>query len=94
MEGYEKYDILFEAADISYLANEDVVTYSASRRKLEDDREGMLYYGEQEWQKGMKEGRKEGEQNIIRKLLQSGLSLEDLAARLNCSPDDMTPLLQ
>ncbi len=96
---YPMYDELFDAADISYLSNEEVVSYGQSRMKLEDDREGLLYYGEQQLKKGIekgiekgrkegiKEGKKEGEQSmlkgIIRMLRNKGMSLKDVIETLD-----------
>ncbi len=57
---YPMYDDMFEAADMTYLSNEEVVTYNASKMKLEDDRQGLLYYGEQQHRKGVEEGMEKG----------------------------------
>lgn len=45
-KGYPEFDELFEAADMSHLANEEVVAYSQSRQKILDDREGVRQWGE------------------------------------------------
>ncbi len=45
-KGYPEFDELFEAADMSHLANEEVVAYSQSRQKILDDREGVWQWGE------------------------------------------------
>ncbi len=54
---YPTYDELFEAADLSSMANEDVVSYSQSRRKMQDDMEGMAYFGRMQREEGREEGR-------------------------------------
>lgn len=100
-KGYPQYDGLFDAADISYLANEDVITYSASRMKLEDDKEGLIYYGEQEWKKGMEKGMekgiKEGERSmlkdVVERLKNKGFSLHDIVDMLNISVSEIQTLL-
>ena len=75
---YPIFDELFEAADLSHLANEEVVSYSQSRMKLEDDRLGMAYFGEQK--------RKEGEtkmlQNVVKKLRDYGMSISEISSTL------------
>ena len=75
---YPAFDELFEAADLSHLANEEVVSYSQSRMKLEDDRLGMAYFGEQK--------RKEGEtkmlQNVVKKLRDYGMSISEISSTL------------
>ncbi|MDE6247163.1 MAG: Rpn family recombination-promoting nuclease/putative transposase [Muribaculaceae bacterium] len=87
---YPIFDELFEAADLSHLANEEVVSYSQSRMKLEDDRLGMAYFGEQKRIEGRKEGRiegiQEGEtkmlQNIVKKLRDCGMSISEISSKL------------
>ncbi|MDE5842800.1 MAG: hypothetical protein K2H35_03580, partial [Muribaculaceae bacterium] len=44
-KNYPMYDDLFDAADITHLAADDVVSYANSRQKMLDDQEGMAYYG-------------------------------------------------
>ena len=87
---YPVFDELFEAADLSHLANEEVVSYSQSRMKLEDDRLGMAYFGEQKRMEGIKEGTKkgikEGEtkmlQNVVKKLRDYGMSISEISSTL------------
>ena len=107
-EEYPMYDELFDAADMSYLSNEEMVSYGQSRMKLEDDREGLLYYGEQQLKKGIeqgkkegikegiKEGKKEGElsmlRNIIQMLKNKGMSLKEVVATLDFPKNDIEML--
>ena len=79
---YPIFDELFEAADLSHLANEEVVSYSQSRMKLEDDRLGMAYFGEQKRMEGIKEGETKMLQNIVTKLRDCGMSISDIASTL------------
>ena len=83
---YPIFDELFEAADLSHLANEEVVSYSQSRMKLEDDRLGMAYFGEQKRIEGRIEGIQEGEtkmlQNVIKKLRDYGMSISEISSTL------------
>ncbi|MDE6558312.1 MAG: hypothetical protein K2K29_00300, partial [Muribaculaceae bacterium] len=90
-KNFPMYDELFDAADMIHLSNEDVVSYGQSRMKLEDDREGLLYYGEQQLrkgiEKGIEKGKKEGERNmlkvIIGQLKASGMTLKQVIATLD-----------
>lgn len=44
---YPEFYGLFDAADTSSMCCEDVVDYSKSRQRMLDEREGVLYYGEE-----------------------------------------------
>ncbi len=76
---YPIYDELFDAADMSYLTNEEVVSYNESKMKLEDDHEGMLYYGQQQLQKGEKTML----HKIIQKLKKKGMTLKEVIDALD-----------
>ncbi len=96
---YPIYDELFEAADMSYLTNEEVVSYNESKMKLEDDHEGMLHYGQQQLQKGMEKGMEKGmakgmakgmekgEKNMLHKIIQKlkkkGMTLKEVIDALD-----------
>ncbi len=67
------FDDLFEAADLSHLVNEEVVTYGQSRMKLEDDRLGMEYYGKIQRKEGIKEGENRMLKDIVKKLIDCGM---------------------
>ena len=76
MEGKEKdypmFDDLFDAADIRDLAEDQVIAYSQSRLKLEDDREALEYEVAQERLKALSEGRAEGMKEGIEKGIEKG----------------------
>lgn len=72
---YSIYDDLFDAADLGHLTNEEVVSYGQSRMKLEDDREGLHYYGRMEHQKGVEEGEKRGLEQGLKEGLKEGQRL-------------------
>lgn len=59
-EKYPEFYELFDAADTSSMCCEDVVEYSKSRQRMLDERQGVLYYGEEQRKAGIEEGRKEG----------------------------------
>ncbi|MDE6558457.1 MAG: Rpn family recombination-promoting nuclease/putative transposase [Muribaculaceae bacterium] len=80
---FPMYDNLFDAADMVHLSNEEVVSYGASRMKLEDDREGLLYYGEQQLRKGIEQGEMNMLKTIVGKLKVSGMSLKQVIATLD-----------
>ena len=82
---YPMFDQLFEVADLSHLANEEVVTYSESRMKLEDDRKGVEYYGQIQRMEGIKEGEKRMLKDNVKKLLDFGMSVTDIAKMLGYS---------
>ena len=79
--GYEK---LFEAAESSHMAAEDVVLYSRSLERLQAYQAGIDYAAEQSWASGLEKGREEGllegraeaEIEIARNLLKAGIPLE------------------
>ena len=67
--GYEK---LFEAAESSHMAAEDVVLYSQSLERLNAYRAGIDYAAEQSWASGLEKGRTEGLQKGRAEGLQKG----------------------
>ena len=104
MKGKEKdypmFDDLFDAADIGDLAEDQVIAYSQSRLKLEDDREAWEYEVAQERTKaraeGIKEGIKKGERNllssIISHLKSQGTSLQQIAIILGRPESEIASL--
>ena len=103
-KGYPMFDDLFDAADIGDLAEDQVIAYSQSRLKLEDDREALEYEVAQEREKALSEGRaegraegiKEGEQNILSSIIShlksQGSSIKQVAAILGRSEDEIAML--
>ncbi len=79
------YDDMFDAAEISSMAAEDVVTYGQSQRKLEDMQLAYDWARSEGWELGIEEGREEGRQKgreegrdkamllTARKLLDNGI---------------------
>lgn len=98
MKGKEKdypmFDDLFDAADIGDLAEDQLIAYSQSRLKLEDDREALEYEVAKERTKalvegraeGMREGIKEGEKNLLSSIIShlkaQGSTIQQIAATL------------
>ena len=76
MKGKEKdypmFDDLFDAADIGDLAEDQVIAYSQSRLKLEDDREALEYEVAQEREKALSEGRAEGRAEGMKEGIEKG----------------------
>lgn len=99
-KGYPEFDELFEAADMSHLANEEVVAYSQSRQKILDDREGVRQWGEIVREEALEEGRNEGRNegrkdaytSIIGTMRSKGMSLEAIADMLGLSHDEVCAL--
>lgn len=99
-KGYPEFDELFEAADMSHLANEEYVAYSQSRQKILDDREGVRQWGEIVREEALEEGRMEGRMegrkdaysSIIGTMRGKGLSLETIADMLGLSHDEVSAL--
>ena len=95
-KGYPEFDELFEAADMSHLANEEVVAYSQSRQKILDDREGVRQWGEivreEALEEGRNEGRKDAYSSIIGNMRSKGMSLEAIADLLGLSHDEVNSL--
>lgn len=88
---YPEYDDLFDAAETDKLASDAYVTYSNSRMKLEDDRAGLEYYGEQQRKLGREEGREKGREEgflqgiklAVEAMKRSGMSLQNAIDSLN-----------
>lgn len=91
-KGYPEFDELFEAADMSHLANEEYVAYSQSRQKILDDREGVRQWGEIVREEGRMKGRKDAYASIIGTMRGKGLSLETIADMLGLSHDEVSAL--
>lgn len=107
-KGYPEFDELFEAADMSHLANEEVVAYSKSRQKILDDREDVRQWGEivreealkegfmeaykEEFMEGYKEGRKDVYTSVIGNMRSKGMSLDTIADMLGLSHDEVSAL--
>lgn len=103
-KGYPELDELFEAADMSHLANEEYVAYSQSRQKILDDREGVRQWGEIVREEALEEGRNEGRvegrmegrkgayASIIGTMRGKCLSLETIADMLGLSHDEVSAL--
>lgn len=69
----KKYEEMFDAAEISGLAAEDVVTYGQSQRKLEDMQLAYDWAREEGLVQGREEGREEGVRLTARKLFDNGI---------------------
>lgn len=94
MKGKEKdypmFDDLFDAAYIGDLAEDQLIAYSQSRLKLEDDREALEYEVAKERTKALVEGRaegiKEGEKNLLSSIIShlkaQGSTIQQIAATL------------
>lgn len=94
VKDYPMFDDLFDAADIGDLAEDQLIAYSQSRLKLEEDREALEYEVARERTKalsegraeGLKEGMKEGERNILSSIIShlksQGSSIQQIAATL------------
>lgn len=99
-KGYPEFDELFEAADMSHPANEEVEAYSQSRQKILDDREGVRQWGEIVREEALEEGRKKGHHegrkdaytSIIGNMRSKGMSLEAIADLLGLSHDEVNSL--
>ncbi len=83
VKDYPMFDDLFDAADKGSLAAEELVTYGQSRLKLEEDREGMEYYGEMQLRKGIEKGIERGKlsmlKEIVNRLKSNGMSPSQVA---------------
>lgn len=94
---YPMYDDLFDAADISHLAAEDVVSYGNSLRKMLDDQEGVNYYGRQQRDEGRAEGRAEGAlevlESLAKKFRSQGMSVQEIANLLDSDTKTIESLL-
>lgn len=71
-KGYPMFDDLFEAAELGDLAEDQLIAYSQSRLKLEDDREALEYEVAQERSKALSEGRAEGRAEGIKEGIKEG----------------------
>lgn len=91
---YAEFDELFDAADITYLAAEDVIPYSQSRMKLREEEESLMYYGELQRKEGIKEGESRTIKGIVERLKEKGMSLSEIANIIGYSNTDLEPLMQ
>lgn len=95
----KKYDELFDAAEISSMAAEDVVTYGQSQRKLEDLQlaydwarnegltQGFEYGIEKGREQGIEQGKIEGIRMTARKLLDNGIDPDFIKQITGLSPE-------
>lgn len=85
-----EFDEMFEAAEIGSLAAEDMVAYSASKRRYDD----MQLAYEYSYSKGEAEGEAKGRNNTIRLLHSNGMSVELISKYLDLPKDDIEKLLE
>lgn len=69
----KKYEDMFDAAEISSMSAEDVVTYGQSQRKLEDMQLAYDWARSEGREQGREEGREEGIRMTARKFFDNGI---------------------
>lgn len=83
----ERYKIA--VAGTSSMCCEDVVEYSKSRQRMLDEREGLLYYGEEQHKEGRMEGIRETVAASVNRLRAQGMSVSQISATLGISNEEI-----
>ncbi len=83
-----EFEDIFKEAELENMAAEDVVAYSESKLKLEDDLAAMDNY----YKKGREEGREEGILISAKKMLDADLDVEFVHKILGLSVEEIKKL--
>ena len=84
---------LLEKAKVAALSDEEYLRYEASMKYLEDEIDMEARGFELGMEKGMEKGKKEGMVSTIKILIESGLSISEIAKRLKISDDELNDML-
>ena len=88
---------LLEKAKVAALSDEEYLRYEASMKYLEDEIDmearGFELGMEKGMEKAMEKGKKEGMVSTIKILIESGLSISEIAKRLKISDDELNDML-
>jgi predicted transposase/invertase (TIGR01784 family) len=88
----EIFNKLFATLQINRLTEKDMETYHKSVLEYSDVKSAIEYAGEKNFEKGLKRGREEGMERIVKNMILSHYPIEEIIKLTSLTPDEINEL--